>query len=238
MFILKHGKTLTSDHLVGYYYLLTLTMEKQTITKRQKELLAIIYEYIKDTGYPPTFEEMRERLNVSSNQSVIDLLEKLKNKEIIKREEAGARSIVILPLGYKVLERPPLIAFLGSVSAGTPIESIEISGEWETLPGDVARLKDNVSLLRISGDSMINAGIDDGDIVLVKSQKEFVSGNIVLAQIGSDSTVKRFISEDNPPYVYLKPENPKYKNILFTEKMELKGKVISILKNGYWKPIK
>ena len=85
---------------------------------------------------------------------------------------------------------------------------------------------------------MINAGIDDGDVVLVKSQKEFVSGEVVLAQIGSDSTVKRFMSEDKPPYVYLKPENPKYKNILFSDDAELKGKVISVLKNGYWKSIK
>ena len=86
---------LTPDYLVGYYII--MTTKKEIITKRQKELLSIIYEYIKDTGYPPTFEEMRERLNVSSNQSIIDLLEKIKVKGLIKREE-GARTITIFTL--------------------------------------------------------------------------------------------------------------------------------------------
>jgi len=214
------------------------------ITKRQKELLSILYTYIKDTGYPPTFQEMKKELKVSSNQSIIDLLKKLVDKRIIKRQENAARSIAILPAGYQILGRPPLVAFLGSTSAGAPIEAIEISGEWQVMSSNVtqskdklAQLKDEVFLLKIAGDSMINAGIEDGDVVLVKEHKEFVSGDIVLAQIGSDATIKRFISEDKPPYVYLKPENPKYENILFTDEVILKGKVISILKKGYWKPL-
>ena len=85
---------------------------------------------------------------------------------------------------------------------------------------------------------MINAGIDDGDVVLVKNQKEFISGDIVLAEIGDEATIKRFMSTDTPPYVYLKPENPKYENILFTDEARLTGKVISVFKNGYWKPVK
>lgn len=213
-------------------------MKTQEITKRQKELLSIIYGYIKDTGYPPTFEEMKDRLNVVSNQSIVDLLAKLEKQKLIKRNESSARSITILLLGYEILGQPPLAAFLGATSAGLPIEAIEISGEWQNVSKDVAQLKDEVFLLKISGDSMINAGIEDGDVVLVKSQKEFISGDIVLAQIEGDSTVKRFISEDKPPYVYLKPENLKYKNIPFTNETKLTGKVISVLKNGYWKPIK
>ena len=93
-------------------------------------------------------------------------------------------------------------------------------------------------MLKISGDSMINAGIDDGDAVLVQTVKEFVSKDIVFAEIGDGGTVKRFISEDKPPYVYLKPENPNYKNILFTDDVRLKGKVISILKKSQWMPAK
>lgn len=209
-----------------------------TITKRQKQLLEVIYDYIKDAGYPPTFEEMRIGLNVSSNQSIIDLLEKLKNKGFIQRNESAARGISILPASYKILGKPPLVAFLGFASAGAPLETIEISGEWQEAPGEVAKLKGEVFLLKISGDSMINAGIDDGDVILVQSHKEFISGDIVLAQIDDGSTVKRFISEDKPPYVYLKPENPKYKVIPFTDETNLTGKVISVLKNGYWKPVK
>lgn len=204
------------------------------ITKRQKEMLSILYDYIKDAGYPPTFEEMRERLQVSSNQSVIDLLLKLEQKKLIKRNESAARGIAILPYGYEVLGKESFAPFLGVSHAGSPISAIEIEGEWQQLPGEVARLAQEVFLLRVSGDSMINAGIQDGDIVLVKNQNEFVSNDIVLADVDGESTIKRFISEDKPPYLYLKPENPSYQIIYFTERVTLKGKVISILKKGQW----
>lgn len=207
------------------------------ITKRQKEMLSIIYKYIRSTGYPPTFEEMRELLGVSSNQSVIDLLTKLEEKKLIRRNESQARSITILPLGYEILGQPPLVPFLGLTHAGSPIGAIEIPGEWQTLSSDAAILKDEIFLLKITGDSMINAGIDEGDMVLVKNQKEFVSGDIVLADVDGESTIKRFISEDKSPYLYLKSENPKYDSIYFTESVILKGKVVSVLKTQYWKPI-
>lgn len=207
-------------------------------TTRQKELLAIIYEYIKDTGFPPTIGEMRERLGVVSNQSIVDLLGKLRYKGLIKRNEGSARNIAVLPMGYEALGKPSQVPFLGIAAAGPPIEAIEISGEWREMPGGVAKLQSDVFMLRISGDSMINAGIDDGDAVLVQTKKEFVSGEIVYAQIGDECTIKRFMSDDKPPYVYLKPENPNYKLIPFTHEMELKGKIISVLKNNYWQPVK
>lgn len=201
-------------------------------------MLSVIYNYIKDTGYPPTFEDMREGLGVSSNQSVVDLLNKLKQKEIIKRNESSARSITIKPLGYEILGRPPLVAFLGVTTAGAPLEPIEISGEWKRVSQDAAILQNDVFLLKVRGDSMINAGIDNGDVVLVKSEKEFVSGNIVLADIDGQKTIKRFISDDHPPYIYLKPENPNYPVIPATDKMRLVGRVISVLKDGYWQSVK
>jgi len=208
------------------------------VTTRQKELLSVIYNFIKNTGFPPTLAEMRENLGVSSNQSILDLLEKLSEKGSIRRNEGNARNIVILPSGYRELGEPALTPFLGITSAGAPIEAIEIAGEWQQMPGEVSKLQSDLFMLRISGDSMINAGIDNGDVVLVQSKKEFVSGEVVLAEKDGESTVKRFVSEDKPPYVYLKPENPKYQNILFTDDTELKGKVISVLKNNYWKQIK
>ena len=204
--------------------------------------MGLIYDYLKETGYSPTISEMRERLKVASNQSILDLLKKLESGQLIKKTESAARSISILPLAFQLLSRPPLVEFMGATSAGSPIGSIEITGEWQVLPSfqgeKVSKLKNDVFLLKIHGDSMINAGIDNEDIVLVQKQKEFISGDIVLAQIGDESTIKRFISDDKPPYVYLKPENPKYQNIPFTEEMRLEGKVISISKNGYWQPLK
>src|SRR3989344_1310969 len=210
---------------------------KDVITTRQKDLLAAIYEHIVNTGYPPIFEEMREAINVSSNQSILDLLGKLQRKGLVKKEN-GSRSIAILPLGYEVLGRPALAPVLGTTTAGLPAESIEIAGEWRSVSSDVAKFAEDVFMLKISGDSMINAGIDDGDAVLVQTMKEFVSGDIVFAEIGDEGTVKRFMSDDKPPYVYLKPENPNYKNILFTDDVRLKGKVISVLKSEHWQSVK
>ncbi len=210
------------------------------ITPRQKELLSVIYNFIQSDGFPPTFEQMREKLGVVSNQSIVDLLEKLKEKKFIKKG-TGARDLVILPLGYKVLNKPLVAAFLGATSAGAPIEAIGISGEWKILPSNfekIEKLNEEIFILKIHGDSMINAGIDDGDLVLVQTKKEFYTGEVVLATIGEDTTVKRFISQDKPPYVFLKPENPKYPHISFTDETKLTGKVISVLKNGYWQQVK
>lgn len=209
-------------------------MVKSVLTKRQKQLLEMIYQYIKNTGYPPSFEEMKNSLAVVSNQSVIDLLFKLEMQKLIKRNEAQARSISILPLGYNILGASPLVPFLGITHAGSPISAVEISGEWQSISPDITLLKDEVFLLKISGDSMINAGIEEGDMVLVKNQKEFMSGDIVLADVDGETTIKRFVSEDKPPYLYLKPENPQYKVIFFTERVTLKGKVVSIMKKGQW----
>ncbi len=204
------------------------------ITKRQKELLAIIYEHTANTGYPPTFDEMKEKLNVSSNQSIVDLLSKLDTHGLIKKTGSVARGITMLPRAYELLGKQRIAPFLGITTAGMPAEAIETVGEWQALHGDVARLKDEVFLLKVSGDSMINAGINHGDVVLVKNHQYFTSGEIVLAHVGGEATIKRFMSTDKPPYTYLKPENPKYDIILFRDDVELKGKVISILKNSQW----
>lgn len=211
-------------------------MSRSALTQRQKQLLEVIYKYIKDTGYPPSFEEMKDSLGVVSNQSVIDLLTKLEDQKLIKRSGSQARGIVILPLGYEILGEPPLIPFLGVSHAGSPTVAFEIQGEWQQLSPQVAKLEDDVFILRVSGDSMINASIDDGDKVLVRTQKEFSSGDIVLAEVDKESTIKRFVSEDKPPYLYLKPENPNHEIIYFTERVTLKGKVISIFKKGQWIP--
>lgn len=209
---------------------------KNQITTRQKELLSVIYNFVRDTGYPPTLGEMRQNLGVASNQSVLDLLEKVEKQGFIKKQEGTARSISILPQTYQILNLPSLVETVGMAAAGIPMEAVELAGEWQVLPSlkgeKIERLDEQVFLVKVSGDSMINAGINDGDAVLVQSRKEFYTGDIVLAEINNEATVKRFISEDKPPYVYLKPENPAYKNMYFTEEMRMKGKVIGILRNG------
>ncbi|MEK7618039.1 MAG: transcriptional repressor LexA [Patescibacteria group bacterium] len=212
-------------------------MEKP-ITKRQKELLKIIYQFIRDTGYPPTLQEMKGSLGVASNQSILDLIKKLIEQKLIKKQEGAARGIVIKDKGYQILNKPSLVATVGVTSAGPLMEAVEITGEWRAVSNEVERLQDDVFILKISGDSMINAGINDNDLVLVQQKKEFYTNDIVVAQTPDGTTVKRFISEDKPPYVYLKPENSNYSNIRFTDEMRMEGKVISAFHDGFWKNVK
>lgn len=214
---------------------------KNSLTKRQKQLLSIIYDFFSTTGYPPSFEEMRESLGVASNQSVIDLLKKLLDKKVIKRDEGTARGISILPLGCEIINKPIITPVIGAAFAGTPAEAVINIGEWQEIKGvheKLTQLKGDLQFIHVHGDSMINAGINDGDLVLVRKQPEFISGDIVLARVrGDEFTIKRFISEDKPPYVYLKPENPKYEVIPFEDETSMIGKILFIYKNGTLIPI-
>lgn len=205
---------------------------KSVITKRQKELLGFIYKHIEDAGYPPTFEEMKEKLGVSSNQSIIDLLTKLEKQKMLKREEGQARSIKILLSGFYALGVARSVPIAGISAAGPYIESYnDIFDKWIPLPGDksqkdgIMQLEDNVFVIQVHGDSMINAGINDGDMLLVKKSKEFKSGDIVVARTDDGTTVKRFIAEGGKRY--LKPENPAYENmVIIPGEIHFDGKVV------------
>lgn len=208
------------------------------ITKRQKQLLNIIYQSIEDEGFPPSFEEMRLLLKVVSNQAVLNLLNALEKKKLIKREDKSARSLVILPLGYKILKKDPLIPALGTARAGSLSQSMELVGEWSPVSKDVARFQNDVFIIKVNGDSMINAQIEDGATLLVQKADHFVSKDIVVAHAPDGETVKRFISQDAPPYMFLQPENPKYDIILFGDDVELQGKVVAKLEGEMWRPFK
>lgn len=201
------------------------------LTKRQKELLTIIYEYIKETGFPPSFEDMRERLGVSSNQSILDFLKKLESGGFISKIESAARGIKILPLGLKILGKEMLVPIVGFAAAGPYIESFtDMHFKWTELPSGIIpneKLKqsDDVFIVQVSGDSMINAGIDSGDMLLIKKSKEFKSGDIVVARSDEGTTVKKFIAEGGKRY--LKPENPAYENMpIIPGEIHFEGKVI------------
>ncbi len=201
------------------------------ITIRQKELLQIIYDFIKDTGFPPSFENMRENLGVSSNQSILDLLLKLEEKKVIKRNEGSARSIVLLPFGYKILGKNELVMNAGFSAAGSFLESFaDVDFKWQEMPSGVfsdekVKQSGEVFIIQVIGDSMINAGIQNSDTLLVSKAKEFKSGDIVVARHNDGTTVKRFIAEGGKRY--LKPENPLYKNIpIIPGEIFFEGKVI------------
>lgn len=202
----------------------------KNITQKQKKVLEFIYETIKFSGYPPTLAEIKEMLGVSSNQSVLNFLASLEKKGYIKKEENIARGLKILPLGFKILEKDSLVPVAGKSAAGAFVETIETFGEWMTLPGAVEKetvkqSQADVFIIQVYGDSMINANINNGDVLLVKKTREFKSGDIVVARSDDGTTVKRFIAEADGRS-YLKPENPAYKNIPIFEDTIFDGKVI------------
>jgi len=204
-------------------------MGRELITTRQKQVLSIIYNWIKSSGFPPSFNELKDELDISSNQTILDHLANLEKKKLIKREEGSARGIKILSKGYGVLGVNQLIPVVGTTAAGSFIEAIEEMENWEELSQEVAKLNDDLMIVKVSGDSMINAGINDGDFVLIKRTNSFKKGDIVLAQDSDGTTLKRIIFERGK--YLLKAENPKYEKIELSEETE----IIGILEKKYLK---
>lgn len=203
---------------------------KTNLTKKQEDVLNLIYNNIKDVGFPPTMSELKEKINVLSNQSVLNFLKALEQKGCIKREEGQARGIKILPLGFKILRKSPLIPVAGESSAGSYIETEQCFSKWMALPSlteqeQVKQSEDSLFAIQVHGDSMINAGINDKDVLLIKQTQQFKSGDIVVARSDDGTTVKRFIAESNGR-AYLQPENPAYKIIPIFEDTYFDGKVI------------
>lgn len=202
------------------------------LTPKQKKVLELIYESLESSGFPPTIADLKKELGVSSNQSVLNFLEVLEKKECIEREEGQARGIRILPFGYKEIRKEPLIRVIGKSAAGPYVESYtDAFTNWAAMPKgilaneEVAKSKDYVFIIQVQGDSMINAGIDDGDMLLVKKSEEFKSGDVVVAISDDGTTVKRFIADGGKRY--LKPENPNYENIpIIPGEINFEGKVI------------
>ena len=220
---------MTYDYIVIY-----IGVMKTNLTPKQKKVLETIYSSINDSGYPPSLAELRELMGVASNQAVLNYLKSLETRGLIKKGDGQARSIKILPLGYQILGKEQMVPVSGISSAGPLVEAPEMFGKWVTLPGEVIKnevikqSEEEVFVIQVNGDSMINAGIIDGDLLLVKKTREYRSRDIVVARSDDGTTVKRFIAEPDGR-AYLKPENPIYRIIPLFEETIFDGKVISNL---------
>lgn len=203
---------------------------KTNITEKQKNVLQLIYENIQSSGFPPTLVDLKESLNLASNQAVLNYLDALETRGLIQRGDGQARAIKISRLGLKILGKEQLVPFLGVSACGPCLDSFsDVSFRWVDLPSGVIpnetiKQTDDAFVIRVSGDSMINAGIDDGDMLLIKKSREYKNGDIVVARNDDGTTVKRFVAENHK--TYLRPENPAYKNIPIFEETIFDGKVI------------
>lgn len=199
-------------------------MVKKTITDRQKEVLEFIYQSISSNGFPPSLEDFRNNFGFRSNQSIIDHLVALEKRGLIKREEGSARSIIITQKGYDTINQPALMAIMGVSYAGSMTATYQ-QDLWTKLSDEV-KIKQDMFLVEISGDSMVEAGINNGDILVAQRTSEFTNRDIVVAQLYEGTTVKRFMLQNHAPTKFLKPENKKYDIILFKTDTKMQARII------------
>ncbi|WP_088011494.1 transcriptional repressor LexA [Gottfriedia acidiceleris] len=207
------------------------------LSKRQAEILAYIKDEVKIKGYPPSVREIAEAVGLASSSTVHGHLERLEQKGYIRRDPTKPRAIEILGDTTTVVNEAQAsyseiyndiinIPVIGKVTAGIPITAVENVEEYFPLPTSVAPSNEQVFMLRVEGDSMINAGILNGDLVIVKKQFTAENGEIVVAMTeDSEATVKRFYKESD--HFRLQPENDALFPILLKQ-VSILGKVIGV----------
>ncbi|MDP3741380.1 MAG: transcriptional repressor LexA [bacterium] len=198
-------------------------------TKRQKELLEYIISAVRQRSLPPTISEMAKALKVKSKNSIAKLLAALEEKGFLKRDGRARGIKVFDEFGNEVESGLVAVPILGTVPAGGPIVVEEHVEDWVNLPNTLLRGRRDVFLLKVRGDSMIGAGILEGDLVIVKPTKDAKSGDIVVALLRDEATVKKFIEVNGRKY--LKPENPKYQNIYPSDEWTVQGKVVGVIRH-------
>lgn len=201
-------------------------MEK--LTTRQEYILQIIKKLIAKNGYPPTVREIGAMAHLNSPATIHFHLTKLEEKGYIRKGTSKNRAIELLvPNEYLEKEENIIeVPLLGKVTAGSPIEAIEIPNEYFSLPANLFTTKKEIFTLKVSGESMINVGIYDGDILVVQRQNTANNGDTVIAMNNNNEvTVKTFYKEDG--YFRLQPENDTMEPIILKE-VTILGKAIGL----------
>jgi repressor LexA len=196
------------------------------LTRRQKELLDYLRQYIHEHGYAPTLEEIGEHFSLTSLATVHKHLSNLEAKGIIRRTWNHSRAIELVeePRRSGAVELP----LLGRVAAGAPIEELE-DPDTISVPEELIR-RNNTFVLRVSGDSMIDDGIWDGDYIVVEERKDADNGETVVAVIDGETTVKRFYREDGST-VRLQPANERLAPIRVSQQdLEVRGVVVAVMR--------
>lgn len=181
---------------------------KDKLTNKQEETLQYIKKFISKNGYSPSVREICEGLGLSSPATVFVHIKKLQEKGYVKQAGSKFRTLEVLVENEYIKNNDDVISvpLLGKVTAGNPIEAIEHPDEYISLPIYMVPKGEEIFTLNVSGDSMINAGIYDGDIVILKRKKVANNGDIVVAlNDQGEVTLKRFYKEKN--YIRLQPEN-------------------------------
>ena len=202
-------------------------MKDGKISAKQQEILEYIKETILKKGYPPSVREICEAVHLKSTSSVHSHLETLEENGYIRRDPTKPRTIVILDDNFNLTRREMVnIPVLGTVAAGQPILAQENIENYFPIPAELLP-NQKTFMLRVKGDSMINAGIFNGDQIIVAQQETAENGEIVVALLDDSATVKRFFKENG--HFRLQPENDAMEPIL-TDSVQILGKVIGLMR--------
>ncbi|NFD46693.1 transcriptional repressor LexA [Clostridium botulinum] len=197
-------------------------MNKSRIDK-QNEVYNFIKLQIKEKGYPPSVREICKAVGLSSTSSVHFHLKRLEKEGLIKRDSSKTRAIEIVdPTSKKEVINVPIV---GTITAGNPILAIENIEDVFPLPIDYVKNTKDLFMLKVSGESMIEAGILDGDLAIIEKTNTANNGAIVVALIDNEATLKRFFKESS--YIRLQPENKSMKPIIL-ENCKVLGRLVGI----------
>ena len=203
-------------------------MANGKISKKQSEILEYIKEQILEKGYPPAVREICEAVHLKSTSSVHAHLETLEKNGYIRRDPTKPRAIEICDDSFQLVRNEMTsIPIIGTVAAGQPILAAENIEGYFPVPVDMVPNAETF-ILKVKGDSMINAGIFDGDQVLVRQQSSASNGDIVVALVEDSATVKTFYKEDG--YYRLQPENDSMEPILVHDNLKILGKVFGVFR--------
>lgn len=199
----------------------------EPLTSRQREILAWVKGFIRDHGMPPTVREIGTAFGIKSS-SVFELLKALERKGQLRRGELGARSLIVKGRAQRPECGCDEVRVVGRVRAGAPIEAIE--DDWGTIAVKKDLLRGRAAFaLKVEGDSMIDAGILDGDYVVVRKQETADDGDIVVALIENEATLKRFHRDADG--VRLEPANPAMSPIqIRSGEFAIQGTVVSVMR--------
>ena len=200
----------------------------ETLTRKQENVLKVIKQFIAEKGYPPTVREIGNTIGLSSSATTQFHICKLAEKGYIRKDNTKNRTIELLvPNEYQNKKESVIeVPLLGKVTAGTPIEAIEIPDEYFPLPANLVDSKKEVFTLRVSGESMINAGIFNGDIIIVERKNTAHNGEKIVAMTeDNEVTVKTYYKENG--HFRLQPENDTMKPIIL-QQVTILGKVIGL----------
>ncbi|SEE23091.1 SOS-response transcriptional repressor, LexA [Amycolatopsis lurida] len=222
----------TTIPLMTAYQDLELFEEAASLPERQQKILLTIREWVMEYGYSPSTREIGEAVGLRSTSSVSKHLAALEEKGFLRRSSSISRPIDVRAFLHgtssKVSTEDSVpVPVVGDIAAGTPISAVEHVDDVMTLPRELTG-RGNVFGLRVRGDSMIDAAICDGDIVVVKQQQEAHSGQIVAAMIDEEATVKVYRRRDG--HVYLEPRNPAY-DVIDGDRASVLGVVVSVLRS-------